>query len=133
VFRVELPQAPGTWILWAVSLWLSHLANFGLSFMVGIAALPLHNITGLTHLKSTLMSVFSGALIPLELFGEAWRPVVFALPFHALVHTPASIFLERDVSVGALLAEQAAWAGGLWLVAALCWRGAANVLTIQGG
>lgn len=133
VFPVDLPKHPSTWVYWLISLSLSHLINFGLSFIVGIAALPLHNITGLTHLKSTLVSVFSGALIPLELFGPSWQKVVFALPFHAFVHTPTSIFLERDVSVGNLLAEQAAWAAAMWILAALCWRAAARTLTVQGG
>ena len=133
VFPVDLPKRPSTWALWLLSLALSHLANFGLSFIVGIAALPLHNITGLTHLKSTLVSVFSGALIPLELFGPRWQPIVYALPFHAFVHTPTSIFLERDVSVTGLLAEQAGWAAALWILAALCWRAAARFLTVQGG
>lgn len=133
VFPVGLPDRPTTWALWLVSLWLAHLTNYGLSFMVGVAALPLHNISGLTHLKSTLVSVFSGALIPLELFGPALRPIVFALPFHALVHTPASIFLERDVPVAALLGEQAAWAFGMWVCGDLCWRAAARTLTVQGG
>lgn len=133
VFPVQLPRHPATWVCWLGSLLLSHLTNYGMSFMVGVAALPLHNISGLTHLKSTLVSVFSGAIIPLELFGPTLRPFIFALPFHAFVHTPASIFLERDVSVAGLLGEQAAWALAMWGLAHLCWRAAERSLTVQGG
>jgi ABC-2 type transport system permease protein len=133
VFPVDLPRHPATWVAWLLSLLLAHLTNYGMSFMVGTAALPLHNISGLTHLKSTLVSVFSGAIIPLELFGPTLRPIVFALPFHAFVHTPVSIFLERDVPVGALLAEQAAWAGAMWILGHLCWKAAERTLTVQGG
>lgn len=133
VFPVRFPTHAWTWAAWLLSLLLSHLINYGLSFMVGVAALPLHNVSGLTHLKSTLVSVFSGALIPLELFGPTLQPLVFALPFHSLVHTPASIFLERDVPVLGLLGEQAAWAAGLWIAAHLAWLAAARTLTVQGG
>jgi ABC-2 type transport system permease protein len=133
VFPVQLPRHPITWVFWLLSLVLSHLGNFGLSFLIGIAAFRLHNITGLTHLKATLVSIFSGALIPLELFSERWQPLIFALPFHGFAHTPASIFLERDVSVAALLLDQAKWAAVLWVAGLLAWRGAARALTVQGG
>lgn len=133
VFHIQLPQRPATWLLWLLSLVLSHFANFSLSFLIGLAAFRVHNITGLTHLKATLMSMFSGALIPLELFGERWQPLLFALPFHSFAHTPSSIFLERDVPVLRLLAEQAAWGAGLWLLGLIAWRRAAHALTVQGG
>lgn len=133
VFPVQLPERPSTWLAWLCSLWLAHLANFGLSFLIGIAAFRLHSITGLTHLKATLVSIFSGALIPLELFGGWMRTVVFALPFHAFAHTPSSIFLERPVDVAALLGEQAAWGAFFWVLGGLGWRWAARALTLQGG
>jgi len=133
VFPVEMPRHPWTWALWVLSLVLAHATNFGISFLVGLAALPLHSVTGLTHLKGTVVSVFSGALIPLELFGPALRPFLMALPFQALAYTPASIFLERDVSIVSLLGTQFAWAAVLWTAGALAWRGAARTLTVQGG
>ena len=127
------PTRSATWALTLVSLVLAHATNYGLSFLVGVAALPLQNVSGLTHLKSTLVSVFSGALIPLELFGPTLRPIVWALPFRAMAHTPASIFLERAPDVLPALAFQAAWALGLWLAGILAWRAAARTLTVQGG
>ncbi|MDP2314239.1 MAG: ABC-2 family transporter protein [Pseudomonadota bacterium] len=132
-FDVPLPSRPSTWLLTFGSLLLGHATNYGLSFLVGVAALPMQNISGLTHLKSTLVSVFSGALIPLELFGPVLRPIVYALPFRAMAHTPATIFLERDGSALVLLAEQAAWAGGLAVIGILAWNAAARTLTVQGG
>ncbi|MES2639826.1 MAG: ABC-2 family transporter protein [Myxococcota bacterium] len=133
VFDVPLPTRASTWVLTLLSLILGHATNYGLSFLVGVAALPMQNISGLTHLKSTLVSVFSGALIPLELFGPVLRPIVYALPFRAMAHTPATIFLERDTSVVGLLAGQAAWAVGLAILGVLAWRAAARTLTVQGG
>jgi ABC-2 type transport system permease protein len=133
LFHLPLPAHPSTWALTLLSLLLAHATNYGLSFLVGVAALPMQNISGLTHLKSTLVSVFSGALIPLELFGPTLRPLVYALPFRAMAHTPASIFLERGDAVGTLLAQQAAWAIALWILGILAWRGAARSLTVQGG
>ena len=132
-FGVNLPHHPQTWLFWGISLLLSHAINFGLSFLVGLAAFPLKNISGLTHVKGTLVSIFSGALIPLDLYQGTLRDVVFMLPFHSMAHTPTSIFLERDVPVAGLLAEQAAWAAVLWLGGVIGWRHAQRVLTVQGG
>jgi ABC-type uncharacterized transport system permease subunit len=80
--------------------------------------------------KGTLVSVCSGALIPLELFG-ALQPIVVALPFQALARTPALIFLERGDL--AMLGVQAAWAVVMWAAGWAAWRSASRSLTIQGG
>lgn len=132
IFGIPLPTRPSTWALTMLSLILGHATNYGLSFLVGLAALPLQNVSGLTHLKSTLVSVFSGALIPIELFGPSLRPIVYALPFRALAHGPASIFLERE-GAGDVLIFQAGWALTLWFVGAAAWRGASRMITVQGG
>lgn len=133
IFPTQLPARASTWVLWLASLVLAHAVNFGLSFLVGVAALPLHNVSGLTHLKSTLVAVFSGALVPLELFSPAVREVVFRLPFFAMAWTPASVFLERDVPLFELLGAQAAWALAMAALAAAGWWAAARTLTVQGG
>lgn len=130
---VRWPTQPQTWALWIVSLLLAHATNFGLSFLVGMAALRMGNITGLTHLKGTLISVFSGALIPLELFSPAIRAALMWLPFHALAHTPASVFLERPTPILELLGTQLAWAAALWAFSAILWKRAVALLTVQGG
>jgi ABC-2 type transport system permease protein len=132
LFDIPIPSRPSTWVLTMISLVLGHATNYGLSFLVGLAALPLQNVSGLTHLKSTLVSVFSGALIPIELFGPTLRPLVYALPFRALAHGPASIFLERD-GVGGILLFQAGWAVALWVAGAAAWRAASRSIVVQGG
>lgn len=126
------PERPGTWLLWSLSIGLAHLANFGLSFLLGLAALRLKNVIGLSYLKATLVTILSGALIPLELLPDGLRQAAFALPFHALARTPAQIFLERGAALP-LLVEQAAWGLGLWGLGALAWRRVSDTLTLEGG
>jgi ABC-2 type transport system permease protein len=132
-FGPRLPERPATWAVWLLSLLLAHATNYGLSFLVGVAAIVLHDISGLSHLKGTLVSMFSGALIPLDLFSPALRSVVFALPFHAMAHTPATLFLERAPDPPVLLAGQAAWAATMWAIGALAWRAASRRIVVQGG
>ncbi|MBM4392168.1 MAG: ABC-2 family transporter protein [Deltaproteobacteria bacterium] len=123
----------GTWPLWALSVMLGHAVNYGLSFLVGMAAMKLGNVTGLSHLKGTLVSVFSGALIPVQLYGEGLQSALRFTPFPMLAHAPASIFLERDEHVALTLLTQAGWAVGLWLVGAWAWRRAVAAFTVAGG
>ena len=132
-FGVRLPDHASTWLLWGLSLLLSHGINFGLSFLIGLAAFPLRSTNGLNHVKGTLVSIFSGAMIPLELFSGPLRTLVFLLPFHAMAYTPTSIFLERDMPVGGLLLEQAAWAIALWAIGTFAWGRAQTSLTVNGG
>ena len=132
-FGVRLPSSPLVWLSWLLSLWLGHLTSFGLAFLVGIASVRLRSTTGLSHVKSVLVSVFSGALIPLELFGPGWQPVVQALPFRAMAQIPTRIFLGQESEPGRALAIQAAWGLGLWLAGGLGWRAVQRRLVIQGG
>ncbi len=131
-FGPPLPDEPARWALWLVSLVLAHATNFGVSFLVGIAALPLHDVTGLSHLKATLVSVFSGALIPLALFPPIVRDVALCLPFHAMAHAPATVLLGQD-DAARVLSGQLLWALGLWVIGALTWQAARRVLVVQGG
>lgn len=132
LFPISLPQHPLTWILWALSLLLAHAVNFGLAFLVGLAAAKLHDITGLGSLKTTAVALLSGAMIPPELFGPTGSALVHALPFSSLAWAPASVFLERP-GAASVLVGQAAWALGLAALGAWGWRAARVSLTVQGG
>jgi ABC-2 type transport system permease protein len=127
-----LPHAPERWLAWVLSLFGAHLVNVGLSFSLGIGAFRIGSATGLTHLKATMVSLFAGALLPLELFGPTLRAVAQCLPFHLLGRTPAQV-LVGNAPVLPLLAEQAAWAAGLWMLGVVLWRRAARSFTLQGG
>jgi ABC-2 type transport system permease protein len=127
-----LPHGPARWLGWVAALFGAHLVNVGLSFSLGIGAFRLGSATGLTHVKATLVSLFAGALLPLELFGPTLQGIARCLPFHLLGRTPAQV-LVGDQPVWPLLAEQAAWAVALWALGLWLWGRAARSFTIQGG
>ena len=127
-----LPLTPGPWVAWVAALFGAHAVNVALSFLLGVGAFRLGSGTGLGYLKATLVSLFAGALLPLELFGPVLRTVAFCLPFHLLGRTPAAVLLGRE-PVGPLLLEQAAWATGLWGLGLWAWHRAARSFTVQGG
>jgi ABC-2 type transport system permease protein len=131
-------QAPKRAIVWAafgVSLLLAHAISFGFSWLVGVASFRLRNAAGLTNLKATIISIFSGALIPLDLYPAPLRAAVMWMPFQGLSHTPANIFIET-IPIATLwqpLLVQAGWAVLLAVLGALAFRRATQQLVIQGG
>ncbi len=124
-----------TWVLFAVSLLLAHAISFGFSWLVGMAAFRLRNAAGLAHLKATIISMFSGALIPLDLYPSSIRGLILLLPFQGMSHVPASIFVET-VPPGELwrpLLTQVVWAVLLAVLGALAFRRAGRIMIVQGG
>lgn len=126
------PSAPSTWALWLLSLGLGQLVSFGISFLFALLALELHQLIGLSYLRATLMSVFSGALLPIPLLPEPLHGLARVLPFQALAASPAGVFLEQGPAWHWLL-PQAAWALGLALLGALGWARLDRRLTVLGG
>lgn len=131
LFPLAWPSRTSTWGLWIGSVALAHLVNFSLSFLLGLAAIRVHHVTGLGYLKAALVSVFSGAMIPLALYTGALRTFVLALPFQAIAHAPASVFLGHGES--AAFVVQLAWGVALWGLGALGWWWASRELAVQGG
>jgi ABC-2 type transport system permease protein len=135
LYPLAWPAHWWTWPSFFGSIALGVVIGAQVAFLVGIASFPLKNVTGLSHLKATLTALLSGAVIPLDALPQWLRPFVMALPFQAMSHVPASLFLER-VPWQALwrpLGVQVAWAAGLFLVCRFAWSRAIDHLTVQGG
>ena len=82
------------------------------------------------------MTVFSGALIPLQFFPAAMQKVLFWLPFQAIYHTPIMMLTKPDQGLNVFLlmmAVQLAWAVALFIGARLFYNQAIKVLRIAGG
>ncbi len=132
---LRAPQQPQTWALFGLSLLGAHAIGFGIAWIFGLLAFHLRNAAGLSHLKTTLIGLFSGALIPLDLYPGPLRSFALWLPFQGLSHTPADIFTEHLAPREALLrvGVQLGWALLLALGGRLLLRGALRGLIVQGG
>jgi ABC-2 type transport system permease protein len=82
-----------------------------------------------------MVAFFSGMLIPLSLMPSWLQGLSWAMPFVHFTTTPASIYLGRVDTAGALglIAAQTAWAVGLWVIARLLWWRLVKKVTIHGG
>lgn len=124
----------------ALLLW---IACFAGAVLVSTALTTLMNVTmmwtltgdGVPMLMATCATMFGGLVIPLPLFPEWAKPVLYALPFAGMLDLPSRVF-TGDIPVsqaGWVIAHQLVWtfvlvALGRWLLA----RGVRR-LVVQGG
>lgn len=130
--------APAGWAAAAgfvVSLVLSFVVFFEISYLAGLTAAFTEQADGVLRAKTAAFELLSGFLVPLAFFPGWARPVLAWLPFRAVADVPLNIYVGR-YSGGALwlmLGVQAAWALVLYGAGRLAWRSVVRRLTIQGG
>jgi ABC-2 type transport system permease protein len=115
------------------------LLVFPLAFGIGYLSILLcfwtRRYLGVKWAKEAFVSFFSGMMVPLALMPGWLQTLSWALPFPHFTTTPASIYLGRVDTAGALglIAAEAAWVVAMWIGARLIWRRAVKKVTIHGG
>jgi ABC-2 type transport system permease protein len=125
------PPRPAALVLLALSLPMAVLASLLGQHAVGALSFWLREAGTLWFLWLKAVFLTGGLLIPLELLPPALEKVAFVLPFWAMAYAPARIAAGHvDVL---LLAGQAAWVGGLGVLATLAFRSGERRLQVVGG
>jgi viologen exporter family transport system permease protein len=135
VFKVKVAFGPGLF-LFPIGLLLAFLISFSIDYSIGLMGFYSESVWGLSTTKEIIVSVFSGALIPLQFFPAAMQKVLFWLPFQAIYHTPIMMLTKPDQGLNVFLpmmAVQLAWAVALFIGARLFYNQAIKVLRIAGG
>lgn len=135
VFKVKVAFGPGIF-LFPISLLLAFLISFSIDYSIGLMGFYSESVWGLSTTKEIIVTVFSGALIPLQFFPAAMQKVLFWLPFQAIYHTPIMMLTKPDQGLDVFLPMmivQFAWAVGLFIAARLFYNRAIKVLRIAGG
>ncbi len=125
----------GNFLCFLLSCLLSYLLSFYINLIFGYLAFFLMNIWGFSILKNTIISFFSGSLIPLAFFPTAFRRVVEQLPFASLVYVPVMIYMGKYTGAELVftLVKQLLWIGVFVLISRLLWAWARKRLALQGG
>lgn len=135
VFRIKIPFGPGLF-LFPISLLLAFLVSFAIDYVVGLMGFYSESVWGLSTTKEIIVTVFSGALIPLQFFPDAIQKVLYWLPFQAIYHTPLMMLTRPNQGLDVFLpmmAVQLAWAVILFVLGRLFYNQAIKVLRIAGG
>ena len=135
VFKVQIAPGPGLF-LFPLSLFFAVLISFCFDYFIGISAFYTESTWGISITKDVILTVFSGALLPLQFFPDAIQKVLLMLPFQAIYHTPLMMITRPDQGldiIGPMLVVQACWILALFLLTRLYYNQAIKVLRISGG
>lgn len=135
VFDLVLPVDPLRWLAFLLAVALGVLVSFALRFLVALSAFWLLDGAGVAQITWLAGMFFSGMLLPLNVFPGTLGEVARALPWSALLQTPADVFLGKHSGTDLLwtYAFQAAWAVGLLAVGRLLQTAATRRVVVQGG
>lgn len=123
-------------IFFLVSMVFAFVINFCVDFLVGTICLYTQSIWGVNIMKEVVVSLLSGATIPLAFFPEVMRNVVNVLPFQAIYNTPLQILTGRDLRLQDYfggLGVQLFWVLVLFGLGKLFWNHSMKNLTVNGG
>ena len=135
VFRIQGPSSFFNGSLFIISITLSILINFALSYIVGLLSFSTTSIFGFISAKRFISSFLSGGLVPLTFFPNWLYEIAQLLPFQAMVASPIAIYLGQISSfeVTNILLIQLFWVVSLWLIGYGMWSWASRKITIHGG
>ena len=102
VFHIEIPLGIGL-VIFPFSLILAYLLSFCLDYLIGLLGFYTESVWGLSITKEIIVTVLSGALIPLQFFPDAIQKILLWLPFQAIYYTPLTMVAKPDLGWGIFL------------------------------
>ena len=135
VFHIQIPLGIGI-ALFPFSLILAYLLSFCFDYFIGLLGFYTESVWGMSITKEIIVTVLSGALIPLQFFPDALQKILLWLPFQAIYYTPLTMVAQPHLGLGtfiAMLAVQLFWVVALFTLTRLFYNQAVKVLRISGG
>lgn len=133
--RHELTQDPLLWGVWAASILGAWLITVAVNFAIGCLALFIESSTKIMDVWLALYFVFSGYMVPVELFPGWVQGLLAWLPFRYQLGFPVEVMTGAHDRLGALtlLAQQWAVVAALLGLVALVWRSGVKRFAAFGG
>lgn len=135
VFHIEIPLGIGL-IIFPFSLMLAYMLSFCFDYFIGLLGFYTESVWGLSITKEIIITVLSGALIPLQFFPDAIQKILLWLPFQAIYYTPLTMVAQPTLSWAtflSMLGVQIFWVVALFVLTRLFYNQAIKVLRISGG
>lgn len=135
VFGFHMDVNPVNLLLYLCSVCMGIVINFLYNFLFGSSVIWLRNSFFLGNINSVLLSLFSGAFVPVWFFPEGLRELSRFLPFRYIVFEPAAIFVNAKSPQEAVtvLGMQLIWIVLLFGAVTLVWNRGKYKIMIQGG
>jgi ABC-2 type transport system permease protein len=134
-WALAAPPSWGAGLLFVLAMGLAILLGCGITMLVHVSLMWTISGEGLSRLMPSLVTIFSGMVIPLPLFPDWLQPLLHALPFRGLVDVPLRIY-SGDIPVSAAwgsIALTAGWTLALIALGRLLLARGTRRLVVQGG
>ena len=135
VFKVHVTLGIGLF-LFPFSLLLAFFISFFMDYFVGLVCFYSESVWGLSSTKEIIVTLLSGALIPLQFFPAGLQKVLLWLPFQAIYHTPLTMITQADRGLDVFLPMiliQILWIALLFVATRLFYNQAIKTISVAGG
>lgn len=134
-FGAALPPDAILWLALVPSLVLAVTVSFAWRFCLNLTAFWLLDYRGVAGMSNLVAILLSGFMVPIAMFPDSIRTVVYVLPFASMVAIPIDVFLGklRGEELAAALVLQAFWAVAMLWFGRLVLAAALRKLVVQGG
>jgi ABC-2 type transport system permease protein len=135
VFRADLSLGIG-WLFFPLGILMAFLINFAIDFAVGLTAFYTESLWGISITKGVIISLLSGALVPLQFFPATVQHILRFLPFQAIYNIPLIMVTSPNFNLAyyvQILAIQAFWVILLFAICRRFYTRALTILSISGG
>jgi ABC-2 type transport system permease protein len=132
---LKLPRDPALWAAFFISLILGQLIIFLFDWIFACLAFYTTETWGLSVLRLSIGSFFSGALVPLVMMPDWLQKTASVMPFAQVIAVPVS-FLSGILGWQDALriwSIQLVWLAGLFIASRLVFNVAVRQVTVQGG
>ena len=132
---IHWPADPLIWLATATSLCLAIAVSFAWRFMLNLSAFWTIDARGLGMVANAVVMFLGGFVIPLRFFPDWLQPLLFSLPFAAIIQVPSDVFVGRLQGTDLMLAllGQAAWALAFLAASQAIVLLAVRRVSVQGG
>lgn len=138
LFVIEHDQVshdPAIWAIWGAAMLGAWLITLGVNFVFGSLAFFMESSLKIADVWAVLFFVFSGYLIPVDLFPPAFRHALDWLPFRYQLGLPVELMTGAHDRTGAieLLLGQWAWVAIVYTLVVVTWKRGVRRFAAYGG
>jgi ABC-2 type transport system permease protein len=135
MFEVPIPKSFSNFILFLVSFVFAYLINWLLAALLGLWAIQIISMEPLEAVKSYIIKLLSGSIIPLWFFPKSIQAVLEMLPFVSIYQVPLGIYIGKYTvqEAGIRMGLQLFWVLVLFAMFQIIQRKMSVRVFIQGG
>lgn len=123
-------------LFFVISVIIAVSINYSIDFIVGTICLYTESIWGINIMKQVIVTLLSGATIPLAFFPEPLKTIVYYLPFQSIYNAPLSVLLDgnpQPQTIITTLGTQLIWCIVMIIISKLFWKASVRQITVNGG